>query len=293
VFAGDFFGPAGVPLPIVATGQRAGGPAGAFLRAGDCAVVGAGHTTVHCACPAGVGAGYSWTLSVAGRSSAPSAQTTSYGPPSLAAVAVSGPGSAGGDEAGAAPTAGGATVTVTGANFGADSANIVVTWAGAVVPFVLLTEPHTALSFTSLPGQGAGANVTVAVGGQAATSAVRIPFAAPRVTGLRLVDSGAPLGCADVGADGRPVGRTGDSAVVVIRGVHFGQGNATVATIRGVACALRAPVADFEIVCQTEFCTGAVSASSRGSLKQFCAAVLTVITIPRTCVCPDEMSVHA
>jgi hypothetical protein len=261
VFLGDFFGPANMLLPIVATGRQAGVVGGAVLRTSACAVVGAGHTTVHCVSPPGVGTGYSWSLSVAGQSSPFSSQTTSYGPPLLTAVAVSGPGISSGDEAGTVPTAGGATVTVTGTNFGADSSSILVTWDGTSVPVVVLTEPHSSLSFTSLPGQGTGANVTLSVGGQPAGRMVRVPFAAPRVTSLRLVsgaDSEESLNCADVGSDGRPIGRIDGSAVLSIRGVNFGRGDATVATIRGVPCVLRAPVADSEIVCQTELCTGAL-----------------------------------
>jgi hypothetical protein len=264
VFVGDYFGPANVPLPVVATGRQTGVAGGDVVRTSVCSIVGAGHTTLHCVSPPGVGAGYSWSLSVAGRSSPLSAQTTSYGPPSLTAVAVSGAGIAGGDEAGTVPAAGGATVTVTGANFGSDTADIVLTWDGAVMPVVFLTQPHTAVSFASLPGQGLGANVTLSVGGQPATSVVRVPFAAPRVTSLRLaptIGSEVPLDCGDVGADGRPVGRTNGTAVLVIRGANFGRGNATVATIRGVPCVLRAPVDDLEIVCQTELCTGAMDDS--------------------------------
>jgi hypothetical protein len=261
VFAGDFLGPVGVPLPIVATGRQAGVAGGAVLRTGDCSVVGTGHTAVHCVCPPGVGTGYSWSLAVAGQSSALSNQTTSYGSPLLIAVTVSGPGIVGGDEPGTVPTAGGATVTLTGANFGPDSSRIVLLWDGAVVPIVALTVPHTTLFFTSLPGSGAGANVTLTVGGQKAGSGVRLPFAAPRVTSLRRgdsIDGEASLNCADVNPDGRPAHGAGGSAVVVIRGVNFGRGNATVAAIQGVPCTLLAPVSDFEIVCQTEFCTGAV-----------------------------------
>jgi hypothetical protein len=259
VFAGDYFGPANLSLPIVATGRQTGAGGGAVVRTSACSVAGAGHTTVHCVSPPGVGAGYSWSLSVAGRSSPLSAQTTSYGAPLLTAVAVSGLGILGGDEPGTVPTAGGATVTVTGTNFGPDTADIVLTWAGAVVPVVFLTQPHTTLSFTSLPGQGAGADVTVIVGGRAAASVVRVPFAAPRITSLRLaagVASEGSLTCVDVGPDGRPVGRTGGSAVLVVRGANFGLGGDTAATVRGVPCALRAPVGDSEIVCETELCTG-------------------------------------
>jgi hypothetical protein len=94
------------------------------------------------------------------------------------------------------------------------------------------------------------------VDGQPAARVVRVPFAAPRVTALRLIDNAAPLSCTTVGDDGRPVGRPGGTAVLVIRGVNFGQGDATTVTIRDVPCALQGPVDDSEVVCQTELCTG-------------------------------------
>ncbi len=263
VFTGDYLGPLSMPLPIVATGLPVGTAGGAALRTTACAVVGAGHTFVTCAVPAGVGAGYTWSLTVAGQSSSPSIQATSYGPASVTAVAVTGSGVTGGDEPGAVPTAGGATVTLLGVNFGADASRIVVAWNGTVAPSVALAVPHTVLSFTSLPGQGVGVNVTLTVGGQPAGSVIRIPFAAPRVMLLRLdttIDSGASLDCSEVDADGRPAtgSGSGQRAVVVIRGVNFGSGEATVATIRDIPCVLRAVIDDRQIVCQTSLCTGSV-----------------------------------
>jgi hypothetical protein len=268
------------------------------LRTAACTVVGAGHTAVHCISPPGVGTGYSWSLSVAGRSSPLSAQTTSYGPPTLGSVTVSGSSAEGGDEAGTVPTAGSATVTVTGANFGSDTADVVLTWDGAVVPVVFLTQPHTTVSFTSLPGQGVGANVTLSVGGQPATSVVRLPFAAPRVTFLRLastISGEVPLDCGDVGTDGRPVGRTNGSAALVIGGANFGRGNATVATVRGIPCALRAPVDHSEIVCQTELCTG--QCDSVGGViccrvswcaSSLCGCRITQVTLARDSATPTS-----
>ncbi len=239
------------------------------MRSSLCSIVGSGHTTVRCATPAGVGAGYTWTLSVAGQSSAPSTQTTSFGRPFVGAVTVTGLQIVDSDAVGAVPTAGGATVTLTGVNFGADDSRVVVVWNGTVLPTVALTVPHTALSFASLPGEGDGVNLTVTVGGQASVGTVRIPFAAPRVSFLRLdktLDREASMDCSAVGADGRPTTSIGvlQRAVVVIRGVNFGLGNATVVTIRGVPCILRAPVEDSQIVCQTPLCTGPVRLTVAG-----------------------------
>jgi hypothetical protein len=265
VFVGDFFGPAGVPLLIEATGRQAGVAGGPTLHTAACSVVGAGHTTVRCISPPGVGTGYAWSLSVAGQTSAPSAQTTSYGPPSVTELTVAGTGIAGGDEPGSVPTAGGATVTLTGMNFGPDGALIVVTWNGVVVPNVALSVPHSSLSFTSLPGQGTAADVSLTVGAQSSKSVVRVPFAAPRVTSLRLdatIDTAASLDCRDVGADGRSTAGSDprqQRAVIVIRGVNFGRGNATVVTVGDDPCIMRAPVEDTVIVCQTSMCTGSVA----------------------------------
>ncbi len=261
VFIGDYFGPAGVPLSIMATGQQSGVVEGAVLRTSACSVVGAGHTRIHCSTPSGVGAGYTWTVTVAGQSSAPSVQTTSYAVPSLTAVSVASVGVVDAGEPFAMPTAGGAIVTLRGSNFGPDSSAVVVTWNGLAMPDVAVTVPHSSLSFTSLPGQGAaGVNVTLSVGGQAAISVVHLPFSAPRITFLRLdrtFDTEASLDCRDVGPDGRPTGGpVSGYAVVVIQGVNFGRGNATVATIRDVNCGLRAPIEDSQIVCQTDMCAG-------------------------------------
>jgi hypothetical protein len=270
VFTGDFFGPPGTPLPVVAVGRQGDAAGGTALRATACVVVGAGHTAVRCAAPAGVGTGYAWSLSVAGQASAPSTDTTSYGPPVVTAVSVSGPGAAGGDEPGAVPTAGGAVVTLTGLNFGADASRIVLTWDGAVVPGVVVSVPHTVLSFTSLPGQGAPVNVTLTVGGQPAGSAARLPFAAPRVTALRLdnaAGTGASMDCSAVGADGRPAPGFGPPphATVVIRGVNFGRGDATAATIGDAPCVLLAPVEDAQILCRTPLCAGVVALARCGT----------------------------
>jgi hypothetical protein len=261
VFTGDYYGPAGLSLPIVATARQAGVAGGVVLRTSACSVVGTGHTVVMCASPAGAGAGHSWTLTVAGRSSAPSTQTTSYGLPSVTAVTVTGSGVAGGNEAGAVPTAGGSTVTLTGFNFGTDASAVRVVWNGTLLPSVAVAVPHTALSFLSPPGQGAGVEVLLMVAEQPSDSVFHIPFAAPRVTMLRLdktSGSGASMDCSFVGDDGRPGADFGlqQRAVLVITGVNFGRGDATIATIRDVPCIFRAPATDSQIVCETPLCAG-------------------------------------
>ncbi len=177
---------------------------------------------------------------------------------------MTGPGAASGDDPGAVPPAGGATVTLTGTSFGPDVALVAVTWGAQAVATVSLVTPHAAISFVSLPGEGEGVNVTVTVAGQATARAVRIPFAAPRVTLVQLdrtTDPAASIDCRGAGDDGRPVGVPGPQqrAVVVIRGVNFGRGNATVAAVRAAPCTLLAPVEDTRIVCWTPYCSGAES----------------------------------
>jgi hypothetical protein len=284
VFTGDYFGPTGVPLHIIATGQQTGVVGGAVIRTSACSVVGAGHTRIHCSTPSGVGAGYTWTLSVAGQPSAPSVQTTSFAPPSLTAVTVAGIGAVDVGELGAVPTAGGATVTLEGSNFGLDSSAVLVTWNGLVMSNVAMNVPHSSLSFASLPGQGtAGVNVTLSVGGQAASSVVQLPFAAPQITFLRLdktLASEASLDCRDVGLDGRPAGGSVSRyAVVVIQGVNFGLGDTTVVTIRDVVCVLRAPVEDSQLVCQTDLCAGGVECLTDSSVESPCQVVFSILAI--------------
>lgn len=77
--------------------------------ASSCNVNGA-QTVLTCYAVAGIGSNFTWAVTVAGQSSGQSQQSTSYPPPSLAAV--SGVGAVGGS------TAGGQIVTLTGLNFG-------------------------------------------------------------------------------------------------------------------------------------------------------------------------------
>jgi hypothetical protein len=137
------------------------------VSASQCTVVGSGHVEVRCISSPGVGVNYTWSLSVAGQASLPlSTVTTSFGPPTVTALVLSGPGVLSAQPS-AAPTAGGATVTLFGTNFGADAGALVVTWGGMSVQPVSLVQSHTKLSFTTLPGQGAPVAITVAVAGQA------------------------------------------------------------------------------------------------------------------------------
>lgn len=62
-----------------------GSELGISLRAPNCTVA-VPHTRVHCRTPAGVGTGYQWMVSVAGRWSRPSDNRTGYAPPVVDSV---------------------------------------------------------------------------------------------------------------------------------------------------------------------------------------------------------------
>ena len=115
--------------------------------------------------PSGVGVGYQWSLVVAGQTSAPSINTTSYAPPVVTSIVVSERGSNATDSL-AVPTSGGATVTVSGQGFGDLSSRIVVTWNGVPVVGLALVQSHTTLRFPSPAGAGPVVNLVVLVAGQ-------------------------------------------------------------------------------------------------------------------------------
>lgn len=114
---GDYFGPVLPNLVEVVAGHSALLPSAGTLVARNCAPHGDSHTQVWCTMPAGVGRGFRWTVTVAGVTSAPSDGTTSFGPPSVTSYSIRVGALAG---LRGVPTLGGATVTLTGSNFGAD-----------------------------------------------------------------------------------------------------------------------------------------------------------------------------
>ena len=115
----------------------------------DCTVV--SEVEMRCATPPGTGTGYRWSVTVAGQSSQVSVQSTSYGLPVV--LNVTSPVLVQGRYV--VPTAGGAVVTVSGRNFGADVREIAVHWNGLAVPSesLILSTPHYELQFTSLSGK--------------------------------------------------------------------------------------------------------------------------------------------
>ncbi len=267
VFVGDYLGPSQSQTQIVATGDRVGG---ASISTSACRVVGEGHTQVWCSSPQGVGAGFAWSLLVAGQRSLLSAgaNTTSYGRPTVARVTIT----VKGEEVAALPTAGGATVSLWGSNFGQSASAVVVTWAGVVLRDVFLRVSHHSLSFLSPASPGAEVTVAVTVDGQSAapappaadTDPILLHFLPPLVVGVK-VDPALQLeptmDCSLVREDGYPEGgHASASAVLSITGLNFGDGSLTQVTIRGEECKLdRNSSSHDRIVCTTPLCEGEVS----------------------------------
>jgi hypothetical protein len=213
--------------------------------------------------PPGVGSGYAWSVVVAGQASEPSSSVTSYAPPSIVSVTVSGIGVLT-DEPGAVPTAGGATVTVQGRNLGDDVSAITVRWAGtAVVSGVMLLASHSLLAFSSPPGQGRPVTVTVTVGGRGVVGpSITIPYARPRVISIYLDrpldDTSAVMDCSVVGPSGVPVhpGPT-TRATLVLLGINFGDGSDVQVSVRSSPCTLvPGQATDATLVCETALCSG-------------------------------------
>lgn len=225
---------------------------------------------MHCVSPPGVGLNHIWSLSAAGQAAAiadPSAVTTSYAPPVLTSLTLTGPGVLP-SQPGTVPTGGGATITLFGANFGASPDAVTVLWNGAAVPGVVLVTSHTALAFLSPPGEGPPCAVTVTVAGQSVSSLVSSPssplrfaFGRPVITSVSLDrrDNAATMDCSRTGPDGRPLGSGGaTSALLVLGGANFGvNGSSARVTIRGVECrVVPAASTSSRVVCETEVCSG-------------------------------------
>lgn len=174
VFQGLYFGPSTPALPVTAVGRSGAGAS--VVSAEGCTVTpllrtpsGLGPVPdldeVRCTSPPGVGVGYVWVLTVAGQASPPSNTSTSYAPPAITGLAVSGLGSVAGDVI-LVPTVGGATVTVRGTGLGASLSLLSVFWNGRPVAGVVLTQVDSVLTFPSPAGGGGNAVVSVEVGGQ-------------------------------------------------------------------------------------------------------------------------------
>ena len=253
VFIGRYLGPSS-PLQLLSAAVARNG-AGQSLSTTACTVADEAQTTATCVTPAGVGAGYTWSLVVAGVTSVASGDVTSFAPPTVTAITAAGAGALSG-----LPTAGGVVLTLSGTDFGADGLSVAVSWNGEDVPGVLVQSPHTAIAFSSPPGQGGTVNLTMTVGGQFARFAVSggdvraaLAYAPPVLGYLSLLDSSA-VDCSSESDDGSPLVPGVVSLVIV--GGNFGVGNATVVTVRNASCVVTA-LTHTRIVCTTRLCSGA------------------------------------
>ena len=235
-----------------------------------CEVLKPGHTRVHCVSPPGAGLNYLWSVTVAGQAAtvlSPSAVTTSYAPPTVISAVVSGPGVLP-SQPGSVPTGGGATVTLTGSNFGAEPGAVTVTWDGRVVPGVVLVTSHSVLAFPSPAGEGPPVSVSVTVAGQTVATLMdspsvplRFAFGRPVITSLSLYrgQNEATMDCSRTSPDGRPLGSGGaTSARLVLEGANFGvNGSSARVMIHGTECAVvTAASTSSRLLCDTGVCSG-------------------------------------
>jgi hypothetical protein len=152
---------------------------------GTCTIVVAG-THIRCPSQPGVGANYTFIVSVDGVSSGPSATSLSYTQPAIASV--SGVGATRG------PAAGNATILLLGSNFGpADNTTSLVVWAvpaandSLAFPAVdcAVVEAHVAIWCTTGALKGASLTMRVQVEGLVNTMP-QITVAGPEVRGVAL-----------------------------------------------------------------------------------------------------------
>jgi hypothetical protein len=120
-------------------------------------------------------------------------------------------------------TSGGATVTLSGTNLGADVSACVVTWNGRVVAGVRVSAPHSSLVFSVPEGPGGPVSLGLEVGGQSVSesnaSLPSLAYRAPVLQNPTLYDSSDPFVCSANG--------TGGNATLLLLGSDFGDGTAT------------------------------------------------------------------
>ncbi len=80
VFRGNYFGPLGAPIPILATGRQGTGSSGGLtVTTSQCRVASESHDVVQCLSPPGAGVGFAWSVTVAVQASLYSAQVRWWG----------------------------------------------------------------------------------------------------------------------------------------------------------------------------------------------------------------------
>ncbi len=215
-----------------------------------------------CIIPAGVGVGYRWVVTVGGQASLPSTQTTSFSPPVVSLVELRLAGGAPVPLVQGVPTAGGATLVLSGTNFGPVASLVRVLWNGVPVPGVRFEVAHSVLVVPTLPGAGRHVNVTLVVGEQGAlwtASAMDavLSYSPPAILAMSIQREAndVSMDCSRLTPDGRPLSSAVLSATLVLEGEHFGAGGSTTVHIRDTVCDI-VSVSHDKIVCNTALCQG-------------------------------------
>ena len=158
------------------------------IHVGDCTVVVAG-THLRCSTVPGVGANYTFEVTVDGVTSSPSNATLSYGAPGINSVELV--------ELASAPTRGGAAVRIHGYNFGPDDAGTVIAaWASPSVmaslefPASACVVEQAHVTIRCITGSSVGSKLTwrVAVEGQVNSAPVSV-VSSPSITTVLLVNA--------------------------------------------------------------------------------------------------------
>ncbi|KAH8073734.1 calcium ion binding protein [Aureococcus anophagefferens] len=157
-----------------------GGDDGARYEATGCAVL-HDHTHVECVSAPGAGTGHAWVVTVAGRASAASAATVDYAPPTVTGVTGA---------LTTSSTAGGATVYLTGTNFGPTGTEPTLSYGPAPGASLYAGDgacavvvAHTKAACTTGPGVGLDHHAKLTVEGQTSpTYAAGLGYGSPYVT---------------------------------------------------------------------------------------------------------------
>jgi hypothetical protein len=189
---GHHLGMAVASVSMAYTGGSTGLATHTYTPADACVVVSAG-TRIRCPAAPGVGANYSFVVTVDGGSSAPSARQLSYTQPTISAI--EGPGAT------LAPAIGGVPIVLRGSNFGPVGDNTTLrVWAVPSANDTLVfpglgctvTEAHVAITCTTAPGRGASLTWRVQVEGLTNTVSLST-LAPPNVTTATFADAGVSV----------------------------------------------------------------------------------------------------
>ena len=254
--------------PLVSSAVGVSSHSDTAITSGACTVTNADQSLVQCAFPDGVGVGYTWRIIVGGVAALAPLLPTSFAPPSVSSVIVSGAPAGAND----VPTGGGATIVLMGTCFGSDVRSITVLWNGSPVLGVSLVVRHTMLSFVSPVGSGAAVTLQVVVGGQSTPTWTPLRYTNPSldrvalqlrqqnepivdIHGVVLSPGGVIMNCGVASADGTAA-PGGALAVLELTGANLG-GNATLVnvSVASAPCILLAHAQD-HIVCATSMCRG-------------------------------------